>query len=152
MLNCLAAITSVTAEQDCCESKHVTLTRDIQHHLRELVDAEASQVVQRCGFTAHLRRDRSSFHTCVACLHVTTFHHASYLMCQASCLTCLRHVHRPLQTMGLLSVCPVYMVLHPCSNEGLLLYKCTLEQEVVNICAYLFLDAVWHRFKSITPT
>ncbi|KAL3149170.1 hypothetical protein ABBQ32_002003 [Trebouxia sp. C0010 RCD-2024] len=58
MLNCLAAITSVTDEQDCCESKHAILTQDIQHHLHELVDAAASEFLQRCGFTARLRRNR----------------------------------------------------------------------------------------------
>ena len=75
MLNCLAAVASVTADQDCCQTKHMTLTQDIQHHLSELVDAEASQVLQRCGFTAHLRRNRSSLKTCLASLHATTIHH-----------------------------------------------------------------------------
>lgn len=58
MLNCLAAVASVTADQDCCQSKHATLTQEVQNHLRELVEVEASQVLQRCGFTAHLTHDR----------------------------------------------------------------------------------------------
>lgn len=58
LLNCLAAISSVTAEQDCCQSKHVILIQDIQHHLRELVNEVASQVLQRCGLTAQLQHNR----------------------------------------------------------------------------------------------
>lgn len=62
LLNCLAAISSVTAEQDCCQGKHVNLIQDIQHHLRELVNSEASQVLQQCGFKAHLQYDRYPCH------------------------------------------------------------------------------------------
>ena len=66
MLNCLAAINSVTADQDCCQSKHAALTQDIQHHLRELVNEEASQVLQRCGFKAHLQHNRYTTHARIA--------------------------------------------------------------------------------------
>lgn len=62
MLNCLAAITSITAEQECCQGKHVSLIQDIQHHLNQLVDEEASQVLQRCGFKAQLQHNRYALH------------------------------------------------------------------------------------------
>ena len=58
MLNCLAAISSVVADQGCCQSKHAKMGQAIQQHLGELVTGEASQVLQRCGFSAQLQHNR----------------------------------------------------------------------------------------------
>ena len=46
------------ADQDCCQSKHAKLGQAIQQHLTELVTGEASQVLQRCGFSAQLQHNR----------------------------------------------------------------------------------------------
>ncbi len=58
LINCLAAIRSVLEDQDCCRSKHLILTKDIQQHLTQLVDEDATQVLQSCGFKAQLEHDR----------------------------------------------------------------------------------------------
>lgn len=58
LINCLAAIRSVLEDQDCCQSKHLVLTKDIQQHLMQLVDENATRILQSCGFKAQLEHDR----------------------------------------------------------------------------------------------
>ena len=49
LINCLAAICSVLAPYECCHNKQSSLTEAMQQHLRQLVAAEASSVLQRSG-------------------------------------------------------------------------------------------------------